>query len=252
MLVQEISRYNKLLSTVRKSLIDLDKGISGLVLISEDLELIMKSLFENKVPLQWKFAYYSLKPLNSWVLDLNKRIEQLRNWVQKGQPDVFWISGFSFPTGFTTALQQQASRKFSVPIDQFTWEFTFEKMDTSITSPAKEGAYIEGLFLEGARWDGDRNCIAEAEPMKLYYRMPIVQFKPVYYEGKQKTKKGQNFYVCPTYMYPVRTGVREKPSFMFTVQLPYKPNPNNTGQNEQDFWIKRGTALLMSLVSDEV
>lgn len=159
-LIQEISRYNKLLSTVRKSLIDLDKGISGLVLISEDLELVMKSLYENKVPGKWQFAYYSLKPLNSWVSDLNKRIEQLRNWVNKGQPDVFWISGFSFPTGFTTALQQQASRKFSVPIDQFTWEFSFEKMDTSISAPAKEGAYIEGLYLEGAKWDGDKNCIA--------------------------------------------------------------------------------------------
>lgn len=88
--------------------------------------------------------------------------------------------------------------------------------------------------------------------MKLFYKMPIVQFKPVYYEGKQKTKKGQNFYQCPTYMYPIRTGVREKPSFMFTVQLPCKPNPNNTGQSEQDFWIKRGTALLMSLASDEL
>jgi dynein heavy chain len=122
----------------------------------------MKSLYENKVPQKWQFAYYSLKPLNSWVADLNKRIEQLRNWVNKGQPDVFWISGFSFPTGFTTALQQQASRKFSIPIDQFTWEFSFEKMDTSISAPAKEGAYIEGLYLEGARWDGDKNCIAEA------------------------------------------------------------------------------------------
>jgi dynein heavy chain len=165
--VQEISRYNKLMSTVRKSLMDLDKGINGLVLISEDLELIMKSLYENKVPQQWKFAHYSLKPLNAWVLDLNKRIEQLRNWVQKGQPEVFWISGFSFPTGFTTALQQQASRKFSVPLDQFSWEFTFEKMDTSISSPAKEGAYIEGLFLEGARCDSGRNCIAEAEPIAV-------------------------------------------------------------------------------------
>jgi len=26
-------------------------------------------------------------------------------------------------------------------------------------SPAKEGAYISGLFLEGAKWDGDKNCI---------------------------------------------------------------------------------------------
>jgi dynein heavy chain len=55
----------------------------------------------------------------------------------KGQPNVFWISGFSFPTGFTTALQQQASRRLNVSIDQFSWEFSFEKMDTSISTPAK-------------------------------------------------------------------------------------------------------------------
>ena len=81
----------------------------------------MKCLFENKVPEKWKFAYHSLKPLSSWIIDLNKRVDQLKNWAYKGQPNVFWISGFSFPTGFTTALQQQASRKFGVPIDQFTW-----------------------------------------------------------------------------------------------------------------------------------
>lgn len=48
--MQEISRYNRLLSTVRNSLSNLDKGLSGLVLISEDLELIMHSVSENKVP----------------------------------------------------------------------------------------------------------------------------------------------------------------------------------------------------------
>jgi dynein heavy chain len=36
-LLQEISRYNKLLKLVKKNLIDLEKGINGLVLISEDL-----------------------------------------------------------------------------------------------------------------------------------------------------------------------------------------------------------------------
>ena len=170
----------------------------------------------------------------------------------KGQPNVFWISGFSFPTGFTTALQQQASRKLNVPIDQFTWEFSFEKLDNTVMGPAKEGAYISGLFLEGAKWDGDRNAITEPEPMKLFYRMPIIQFKPTYLEGKQKGKKGQNLYSCPTYMYPIRTGVREKPSFMFTVNLPIKPGVNTTTSSDQDFWIKRGTALLMSLVNEEI
>lgn len=140
----------------------------------------MLSLFENKVPEKWKFAYYSLKPLSLWMMDLNKRIDQLKQWVSKGQPNIFWISGFSFPTGFTTALHQQASRKYNKPIDQFAWQFSFERDSGSITSPAKEGAYISGLFLEGAKWDNDKNCITEPEPMKLYYRMPIIQFKPVY------------------------------------------------------------------------
>ena len=47
-------------------------------------------------------------------------------------------------------------------------------------------------------------------------------------------------------MYPIRAGVRERPSYQFTVMLPCKPNPGG-GQNESDFWVKRGTALLMSL-----
>jgi len=103
-LMQEISRYNRVLTFVRNSLQSLDKGIQGFVLISEDLEKVMDSLFDGKVPESWKFAYYSLKPLNSWIEDLCKRIEQLNNWAYKGQPNVFWISGFTFPTGFTTAL----------------------------------------------------------------------------------------------------------------------------------------------------
>ena len=73
-LVQEISRYNVLLKFVRKDLLDLQNGLNGSVLISESLEKVMESLYENKVPLKWKFAYYSLKPLSLWMLDLNKRI----------------------------------------------------------------------------------------------------------------------------------------------------------------------------------
>ena len=83
--------------------------------------------------------------------------------------------------------------------------------------------------------------------MKLYYRMPVIQFKPVHTQIKQKGKKGQNLYACPTYMYPIRTGVRERPSYMFTVMLPIKPGINPTNSSDQDFWTKRGTALLMSL-----
>jgi dynein heavy chain, axonemal len=72
------------------------------------------------------------------MVDLNETVDQLKTWVDKGQPNVFWISGFSFPTGFTIALRQQVSHKSNVPIEQFTCEFTFKKYDTSISAPAKE------------------------------------------------------------------------------------------------------------------
>ena len=78
-LVQEMARYNKLLLTVKNSLIDLEKGINGFVAISEELEDIMHSLYDNRVPEKWKFCYYSLKPLQSWIVDLIKRIEQVKH-----------------------------------------------------------------------------------------------------------------------------------------------------------------------------
>ena len=206
----------------------------------------MYNLYENRVPEKWKFCYHSLKPLQSWMLDLIKRIEQLTEWAQKGQLNSYWISGFSFPTGFTTALQQVSARKLDISIDSFGWEFNFLPMDAHISNAPKEGAYLNGLFLEGARWDYEKNFLIDAEPMKLHYAMPVIHFKPVVTEGKVKQKKGQNYYICPTFMYPNRSGVREKPSYMFSIQLPCKGNPT-TGTLENDFWIKRGTALLMSL-----
>lgn len=151
-LLQEILRYNKLIALVRQSLMDLSKGIQGLVLISEELEKVQNSLFELKVPAAWSYCYYSLKPLYSWVDDLVRRIDQLKTWAEKGQPNEFWISGFSFPTGFTTALMQQMARKQRVAIDAFTWEFNFLDKEQHITAPAKDGAFVTGLFLEGAKW----------------------------------------------------------------------------------------------------
>ncbi|CAD8114464.1 unnamed protein product [Paramecium sonneborni] len=168
-LMQEISRYNKLLNTVRTSLINLDKGLSGLVLISEDLETIMHSF---------------------WIVDLEKRVLQLRSRI-KQQPSVFWISGFSFPTRFTTALLQQSARKVNTPIDQFRWEFSFLPLGSE-PQAAQDGAYIYGLFLEGPKWD-EKNYIVDDEPMKSHDQLPIILFKPVSQEGKSKSKKGQTF-----------------------------------------------------------
>ena len=51
---QEIERYNNLLVMMRRSLIDLEKGIQGLVLMSADLEETFQCIFEGRVPSMWE------------------------------------------------------------------------------------------------------------------------------------------------------------------------------------------------------
>eukprot|EP00899_Mesostigma_viride_P014884 jgi/Mesvir1/23397/Mv21091-RA.2 len=238
-LFQEIERYNVLLKRLKSSCTELIKGIKGLVVMSQDLELIFQALYDAKVPALWLKTYPSLKPLGPWMRELLHRVTELRDWVDNGYPKVYWLSGFTYPTGFLTAVLQTTARRNQIPIDTLSWEFTIVMLDEKeIMQPPKEGVYVRGMFLEGAGWDYNNGCLTEPKPMELVIPMPIVHFKPV--ENKKKSSKGM--YSCPLYMYPVRTGTRERPSFMINVDL-------KSGSVDPDHWIKRGTALLLSLAS---
>jgi hypothetical protein len=90
--------------------------------------------------------------LAPWVRDLIERIAMFNDWATCGeQPKVFWISAFSFPTGFLTAVLQIASRTNSVPIDHIDWEFPIMNVsEENIKETPADGVYIKGLFIEGA------------------------------------------------------------------------------------------------------
>jgi len=236
-LVQELQRYNKLLLSIRKSLTNVRKGIKGLVVMSPELDAIFQKLLVGAVPPTWLSAYPSLKPLASWSRDLIQRWQQLMDWCDHGQPSVFWLTGFTYPTGFLTALMQTSAREHTVSVDALSWEFPIINQDESeLTTRAKDGAYVKGLFLEGAGWDHDNACLCEPEPMKLVYDMPVIHFKPV----EAKKRGGKGMYICPLYLYPLRTGSRERPSFMLNVDV-------KSGSVESEAWVKRGTALLLAL-----
>jgi dynein heavy chain len=78
-LQQETERFNKLLRVVHSSLNDLEKGIKGLIVMSETLEAVFESFLMNQIPQLWnKNGYLSTKSLGSWIEDLIIRIEHIQ------------------------------------------------------------------------------------------------------------------------------------------------------------------------------
>ena len=111
----QIQRYNILLKTIKTSLVQLEKGIKGLVVMSSDLEEVFDCIHGARVPTLWGKAYPSQKPLGAWTRDLSLRVDQFSQWATTTHPPVlFWLSGFTFPTGFLTAVLQTAARKNNV------------------------------------------------------------------------------------------------------------------------------------------
>lgn len=213
------------------------KGIQGFVVISPEQEEVLVALNEGRVPKSWLGCYSSLKPLGSWVPDLVERIGQLMFWAYEGIPKVFWLGGLTFPTSFLTAALQASARKNMVSVDVLSFDFVVQSGDeSSMTAAPKEGNYFKGMSLEGAKWDYNTMALTDADTMQLFAPMPIIHFKPV----AKKKNVTDGIYSCPLYYYPIRTGSRERPSFMIWIDV-------KSGAHTANYWIKRGAALLLSL-----
>lgn len=78
-LIQEMERFNVLLSVIRKSLQDLIRAIKGAIVMTPELEIMALSLAMAKYPELWsKFSYPSLKSLAGYITNFIERLNFLQ------------------------------------------------------------------------------------------------------------------------------------------------------------------------------
>ncbi|XP_071372237.1 dynein axonemal heavy chain 11 isoform X2 [Centroberyx affinis] len=230
---QECERMNVLLVEIRKSLEELDLGLKGELTISSNMETLQSALFNDSVPDSWaRLAYPSTKTLAQWFIDLMCSCRELDSWTQDlVLPAVVWLSGLFNPQSFLTAVLQSIARKNEWPLDKMTLTVDVtKKTKEDFGHPPREGAYIHGLFMEGARWDTQCGVISEAVLRELTPAMPVLYVRAVPAEQQEL----KNTYECPVY----RTKLRG-PTYVWTLHLRTKQPPAK--------WIIAGVALLLSV-----
>ncbi|XP_062567134.1 dynein beta chain, ciliary-like [Saccostrea cucullata] len=230
---QECERMNMLTSEIRRSLKELDLGLKGELTITSDMEDLGNALYMDTIPESWnKKAYPSLFGLTAWYADLLLRVKELETWSSDFQlPAAVWLGGFFNPQSFLTAIMQQMARKNEWPLDRMCLQCDVTKKSREdMAGPPREGAYVHGLFMEGARWDMQTGMIAEARLKELAPPMPVIFIRAIPVD-RQDTR---NIYECPVYKTKTRG-----PTFVWTFNLKSKEKPSR--------WILGGVALLLQV-----
>ncbi|XP_037073999.1 dynein heavy chain 3, axonemal-like [Pollicipes pollicipes] len=241
-LKQELIRFNGLTAVIRSTLINVQKAVKGLVVMSSELEEVFNSMSVGKVPALWgSKSYPSLKPLGGYFTDLVTRLKVLQDWIDNDTPSVFWLSGFFFIHSFLTGILQNYARKKHISIDQLGFRYVVTQHEADAPEKPEDGELVKGLFLEGARWDRKAGRLAESLPKILFDTLPIIWLQP----GIKSEFSTAGLYACPLYNTSARRGTLSttghSTNFVFFITLPSAAPPAH--------WINRGVAAICQLTT---
>ncbi|VFV23646.1 dynein heavy chain axonemal [Lynx pardinus] len=202
-LLQELERFNKLVTRMSRSLAELQRALAGEVGMSNELDDVARSLFLGQIPSIWrKLAPDTLKSLGNWMPYFLRRFSQYTSWVTESEPGVMWLSGLHIPESYLTALVQATCRRNGWPLDRstlFTQVTKFQDAD-EVNERAGQGCFVSGLYLEGADWDVERGCLIKSKPKVLVVDLPILKIIPI----EAHRLKLQNTFRTPVYTTSMR------------------------------------------------
>ncbi|XP_076261923.1 dynein heavy chain at 93AB isoform X2 [Rhynchophorus ferrugineus] len=230
---QECERMNLLTGKIKQTLKELELGLKGELTITSDMEDLENAIFLDQVPPTWaERAYPSLLGLTAWFIDLLLRIRELETWsTDFVLPASVWLGGFFNPQSLLTAIMQSTARRNELPLDKMCLQCDVtKKQKEEFTSAPRDGAYVHGLHMEGARWDVQAGIIMDSRLKELYPAMPVINIKAI----TQDKQDLRNMYECPVYKTKTRG-----PTFVWTFNLKTKDKPAK--------WTLAGVALLLQI-----
>ena len=164
-----------------------------------------------------------------------QRLEQLVEWTGNPLeiPMVTWLGGLITPQSFLTAICQVTAQKNQLELDKLVTQTDIKKQMTAegIDSPAREGAYIIGLSMQGARFNVEAGMVERSKPKEMFCAMPVIHVKAVLIE-----KANLNCFQCPCYKTTFRG-----PEWIFNCQLNSKSPPGR--------WVLAGVGLLLDITN---
>jgi len=232
--IQECDYMNGLIYEMVRGLAELMLGFKGELTMSEQMEGLAMCLFQERLPMWWvKLGFPSTRSLRSWRVNLQDRCVQLDDWINDplNIPKVTDISKLFNPQSFLTAIKQICCQTQGLELDKLqVYTDVTKREPKQVDSHAKEGAYVQGMFLEGARWDMTTNSMEDSKPKEMAVIMPVIICKA----GPMSDKADKNMYICPAYAVPIR-----RPYYVFPAQLRTKAIP--------DKWVLAGVALILDM-----
>ncbi|XP_045466201.1 dynein axonemal heavy chain 10 [Harmonia axyridis] len=182
-LLQELERFNKLITTMRRTLQQLQKALAGEIGMDSILDNVAYSLFNGQLPDPWrKLAPATCKNLGGWMEHFESRQAQYFQWSTTGEPPVLWISGLHIPETYLAALVQIACRVHNWPLDRstlYTNVTQFVEPAEITMRPPTGNCFVHGLFLEGAGWDVENSCLRKSHPKVLVEKLPVLSVIPI-------------------------------------------------------------------------
>ncbi|KAL8453543.1 hypothetical protein Emed_000820 [Eimeria media] len=238
-LLQELARYNALISlTVEILKIPIDAA-AGLIEYTPQVEELNQCLRQNRVPQAVAAASYPMAfSLSGWLANLKKRVEFMTVWMREGPPQPFWLPGCFSARGVCTAMLQTFARHEGLKISDVAFSFFVlpeGKSETGSVSSQDEQQRDETQAPPTFAHD----ALIEQDYWEVFAPLPLLRFQPTRVSSLSRPPRA---YECPLYCNSRRSDTHTtsgvEKNFILSVPMPI------LDEDTEATWAKRGAALV--------